>query len=180
MTTRNITVDGITIPVTDQGAQAIEKLQAQLASKDQAIADAKKALDDAADAVKKMKEDHKKALDEATAKIPTADQLEEMLTSRSTIIAAADKLMPGQDWKGKTANDVRKAVVASKLGDAAVKDKGAEHIAAQFDTLATLAKDAKGSDPIRDAISSGLSTSTTKASDARAKMLEDQAKAWAA
>lgn len=73
---------------------------------------------------------------------------------------------------------MRKSVVASKFGDDAVKDKGADYIAAQFDALAAIAANGGGTDPVRDAISGGVQSGT--ANDARSKYLADQSKAWAA
>lgn len=179
MSTRNVTVDGITIAVTDQGAQVIEKLQKQLGDQATALTDAKKALDTATEAMKTLKTDHAKELETLKAQVPTADALEAMLDKRSSLVDTAKKIAPtlADSFKGKSAADVRKAVVASKLGDDAVKDKSADFIAAQFDTLALLAGNGGATDLIRDTISGGLKSET--ANDARDKYLADTAKAWA-
>lgn len=182
MSNRNMTVDGITIPVTDQAAQVIEKLQKQIGDQSTALADAKKAIDTATDAMKTLKDQHAKELADLKAQIPTADQLEGLLDKRSGLIDAAKKISPAlaDSFKGKSAADVRKAVVADKLGDAAVKDKSADYIAAQFDALATIAGNGGGTDPVRDAIAGGITTKVGDADKARTEALEKQRNAWAA
>lgn len=178
---RKVVVDGLTIETTDAGAEVIAKLNAQ-------IADGKAAIDKAVKDAAEVKTAHDKALADKDkeiadlkAKIPTVDQLEEMFDRRAAVIDAAKKLAPDLDPKGKLLADVRKAVVAKRLGDGAVKDRSDDYIAAQFDALATLAKDgAADPDPVRDALKGGVTTTANDADKARAKYLEDQAKAWAA
>lgn len=180
MTTRTVMVDGISISTTDQGAQAIEKLQRQLGDS----ADLLKKANDAIDGLKaekaKLAEDHAKALKDAEAKIPTADALEAMLDKRVATIDAAVKIT-GKDrdtFKGMAAADVRKAVVASKLGDDAVKDRSADYIAAQFDTIASIGGNGGATDVVRDALKGGLEGAGNAADAARNKYLVDQASAW--
>lgn len=180
MTTRNITVDGITIAVTDQGAQVIEKLQAQLADGKTALDKATKATADAAAEHAKQIAAKDKELADAKALIPTVDQLEDMQAKRAAMLDVAKKLVPDLDCSKLPAADVRKAVVAKRLGDAAVVDKSADYIAAQFDALAALAKDGVAdADPVRAALSSGTTTKANDAEAARTKHLADQANAWA-
>jgi len=180
MTLRKIVVDGLTIEVTDAGAEAIAKRDKQIEDQAKAIADAKAAIDTATETIKTLKADHAKALSEAEAKIPTADQLETMLKSRSALIDTARKLVGDIEGVEKmSAADVRSHVVAKKLGPDAVKDKGADYVAAQFDTLAAIGGNGGGSDPVRGAIAAGPQM-TGDASAARSKYLADQAKAWAA
>jgi hypothetical protein len=179
MTTRNITVDGITIAVTDQGAQVIEKLQAQLADGKTALTTAQQALADANAKAAKDAADHAKALKDAEAKIPTVDQLEAMFAKRADVIDVAKVLLPDFDPKGKPLPEVRKAVVAKQLGDEAVNGKDDAAIAPMFDTLAALAKKGGGqADPVRDALKNGATTVANDASKARDKALELQRNAW--
>lgn len=182
MTTRTIMVDGISISTTDQGAQAIEKLQGQLRDSADLLKKADAALDAAKAEKAKLVDDHAKALKDAEAKIPTADALESMLDKRMATIDAAVKIT-GQDraaFKGKSGPEIRKAVVASKLGDDAVKDKSDDYIAAQFDTIAAIGGATGATDAVRDAIKGGLGNPGNAADAARAKALADQANAWAA
>jgi hypothetical protein len=182
MTTRTVMVDGINIQTTDQGAQAIEKLQKQIADSAKLLADAAAALDAQKAKEAKLIEDHAKALKDAEAKIPTADALEAMLDKRTATIDAAVKITGAarDTFKGKSGPDVRKAVVAAKLGDDAVKDKSDDYIAAQFDTLAAIGGNGGGADPVRDALKGGITNTANDADKARAKYLADQANAWAA
>jgi len=182
MSNRNMTVDGITIPVTDQAAQVIEKLQKQIGDQSTALADAKKAIDTATDAMKTLKDQHAKEIADLKAQIPTADQLEGLLDKRAGLIDAAKKIAPtlADSFKGKSAADVRKSVVASKFGDDAVKDKSADYIAAQFDALAAIAGNGGGTDPVRDAIAGGITSKLGDADKARTEALEKQRNAWAA
>lgn len=177
---RQMTVDGFTIPVTDQAAQAIEKLQGQLADKAKAITDAATALQIATDATKALKDAHAKEVADLKAQIKTIDELEAMLDARGSLIDTAKKIAPSlaDSLKGKGGAEVRKAVVAHKLGDNAVKDKSSEHIAAQFDTLALIAGNGGGTDPVRDAIVSGVVVSANDAEKARAAANAEQLGAW--
>lgn len=179
MTLRKIQFDGLTIETTDAGAEAMTKLQQQLSDAKALLKTANDAIDGLKADKAKLAEDHAKALADAAAKIPTADQLEAMLDSRTAMIETAKKLAPSlaDSFKGKSGADVRKTVVAHKLGDTAVKDKSTEHIAAQFDTLALFAGTGGATDPVRDALAAGVQPTT--ANDARAKYLADTAGAWA-
>lgn len=181
MSTRNVVVDGFTIATTDQGAQAIEKLQKQLGDSAKLLADATAAIDAMKAEQVKAAADHEKALADVKALVPTADALEAMLDSRSAMIDTAKKIAPqlADSFKGKSAADVRKAVVAHKLGDAAVQDKSAEHIAAQFDTLALIAGSGGVTDPVRDALASGVGVAMNDADRVRDEMLKKQREAWA-
>lgn len=181
MTLRKVQVDGLTIETTDSGAEVIAKLQKHLADSAKLLSDANAALDGLKAEKTKLVADHEKALADAKAQIPTADALEAMLDKRSVMIDTAKKIAPqlADSFKGKSGADVRKMVVASKLGDAAVKDKSAEHIAAQFDTLALIAGNGGATDPVRDALAGGVGLAMNDADKARSKYLADQSKAWA-
>lgn len=178
MNLRKIQVDGLTIETTDQGAEAIAKLNGMLADKQAAVDAAKQALADATAAVAKLKTDHATELEDLKKQIPTVDALESMLDKRNVLVDAAKKLVADLDCKGKSSAEIRKAVVAKKLGDEHVKDRSDDYIAAQFDALAALNKDAPAAsgDPIRDALKGGV----TQQNDGRAKHLAAQAQAWAA
>lgn len=181
MSLRKITIDGLTIEVTDQGAEAISKLQKQVSDAATALTTAQQALADANTKASKDAADHTKALADAAAKIPTVDQLEAMFEKRGSVIDVAKVLLPDLDPKGKSLADVRKAVVAKQLGDDAVKDKDDAAIAPMFDTLAALAKKGGGqADLVRDALKGGVSTAVGDAEKARQKHLDEQSKAWAA
>lgn len=125
--TRKVVVDGLTIETTEQGAQALEKVQKQLAdalsghqsavaAKDKELA----AKDAEIDALKKQ--------------VMDASALDQAITERADLMGLARKLAD-IDYRGKTPTDIRRMAVAAKLGDAAVKDKSDEYISARFDIL---------------------------------------------
>lgn len=175
---KTVTVDGISISVTDQGAQVIEKLQKHLADAATAktASDAKIAELTTASATKDAEiVTLKKQV--ADAKITPA-QLRDAAKSYATTVAVAKKIAPAftvSDSMDEAA--IMKAVVGAKLGDAA-KDWTDAQIVASF---ATFAKDVKvEADPLRTAIASGLQThdadgEATKAHDQYVKGLSD---AW--
>lgn len=142
--TRKILVDGLTIETTDQGAQAIEKLQRQLtdaatATSNLSDAHARALAAKDADLAKKDAE-----LDALKAKVLTDAQIDERVKARADLIGTA-KAIADADYSGKTEAEIRKAAVVAKLGDAAIKDKPDAYIAARFDILA---EDA-AKDPVR-------------------------------
>jgi len=174
-----VLVDGISINTTDQGAQAIEKLQKQLtdaaaakslvdtklaeevtkvATKDAEIATLKKQLDDAKVTPAQMR-------DAARAYAKTVKQAK-ALSPDTTIGDDMDEL------------SIRKAVVTAKLGDKAKSWNDAQ-IATSFDTLAAALKDedleAEATrDIVRDGLKSkDLSDAEKSANDAYAQMVKD-------
>ncbi|HCG0250533.1 DUF2213 domain-containing protein [Pseudomonas aeruginosa] len=142
---RKLLVDGLTIEVTEQGAQVIEKLQKQLT--------------DAGFEVKTLKDSHAAALaakdselakkdaeiDGLKAKVLNDAEIDKLVKARSDLIANATLIADG-DYTGKSDAEIRKAAVVAKLGDAAVADKTDAYIAARFDILL---EDAASNDPVR-------------------------------
>ena len=166
---RKLLVDGLTIEVTEQGAQAIEKLNTKLAD----AATATKALSDAhAIALAGKDNDLSKlqaALDDAKGKILTDAQVDARVKERADLIGTAKTIADG-DYSGKSPEEIRKAVVLAKLGDAAIKDKPDAYIAARFDILV---EDA-AKDPVRaHLIQQDGKPQAGAHIDARAKMLAD-------
>ena len=145
MNLQKITFDGITIEVTDAGAQAIAKLQGQI---EKLVADAATAT--AALAAKDteiggLKIELKTAQD---AK-PTAAILDALATERQTVIDAAKKIKADIVTDGKDLAAIRKEAVASKFGDDMVKDASADTVNGMF--LAAT-KDAGTVDPVRQTL----------------------------
>jgi hypothetical protein len=164
MTLKTITVDGIPVEVTDQGAIVIATLQSRLTDAktaseklvtDHAIAKDKLVSDHAgilaakdADLAKKDAE-----IDGLKAKIVEGAALDALVQARGDLIAKAKAIAPAVATDGKSDAQIRHGVVAAKIGDAAVKDKPAAYIDARFDILV---EDAKLPDPVRDAINGGI------------------------
>lgn len=131
--TRQVVVDGLTIETTEQGAQALDKLQKQIAyaaaAHDKALADKDKEL-----AAKDAQ------IDDLKSKVMDAEALDAAIMQRADLIATARKIAD-VDYSGKSLADIRKAAVAAKLGDAAIKDKAEAYIEARFDILKEGLKD---------------------------------------
>jgi len=176
-TLKTVTVDGLSIEVTDQGAQAIAKLQGQLADAQAKLA---KAGDDHAKAIAAKDADIAKLqaqIDDLKAKVLTDADIDARVQQRADLIATAQKIVGNAiDHKGKSDADIRKAVVIAKLGEEAVKDKAPAYIDARFDILA---EDAVKGDPIRAAMGDGVKASgITGAEKARQQYLDSLANGW--
>ena len=139
MTTRKIVVDGLTIETTDQGAEAISKLQAEK----QSLADAKaadKTAHDAAIAAKDKELAAKDAEIDALKKAALTDaQLDAKVQARASLISKAQKLAKDADFAGKSDIEIMTVAVSAVRGADAVTGKSPAYIEAAFD----LAVDAK-------------------------------------
>lgn len=173
---RTVMVDGLSVSVTDQGAQAIEKL-----TKDRE--DAKKALSDAntthaqALAAKDAELAKKDAeIDDLKAKQLTDADLDAKVQARADLVAAASAIAKDVKTAGLSDADIRKAVVVAKLGDAAVKDKPQAYVDARFDILAEDAT--KAGDAYRDATKGGVQRQQSDAGAAHKAMTDHLTTAW--
>lgn len=148
--TRSILVDGLSVETTDAGAQAITKLQGQL--NDAATASAKLVSDHATTvaakdaAIAKLEAER----DDLKTKVLTDAALDARVQARADLVSTA-KAIHDADYTGKSDDDIRKAVVLAKVGDAAIKDKPQAYIDARFDILA---EDAK-KDPVNRVLADG-------------------------
>jgi uncharacterized protein len=143
MNLRSIMFDGISIQVTDQGAQAIEKLQGQnatltadnlrlsgeISTKDTEIGTLKAQL---ADAQKK----------------PTVD-VDALVADRLVLVDTARKILPDLKVEGLKDADIRRAVVVAKYGEDIVKDSSEDQISAMFKVATKDAAKAPNADPVR-------------------------------
>lgn len=142
-----IMVDGLQVETTDAGAAAIEKLQGQLKTAD---ADKSKLVSDHAAAIAakdaeigKLTVELKQAKDAA----PDAATLDKLVSDRSALIEKAKAIVSDINTVGVSDADIKKAVVAKKLGDAAVKDASAAMIDGMFIALTSDAA-ARPADPL--------------------------------
>lgn len=146
---RTVVVDGLSVQTTDQGAQAIDKLQKALADSAATMA---KHLTDHADAVAKKDEEigtlkaDKKKLEDAA---PKPADIDRMVADRAALVTAAKAVDEKIVTDGKSDAEIRKAVVTARLGDEAVKDVSDAEITGMFKALT---KDAKPNDTVRDAL----------------------------
>ena len=150
MTLKTVTVDGIPVEVTDQGATVIATLQSRLADANTKFASAETSHQTAlaakdADLAKKDAE-----LDALKAKVLSDADLDKRVQDRADLISTAKAIAKDVKTEGLSDAAIRKAVVAAKLGDAAIADKAEAYIDARFDILAEDAN--KNVDPVRQAL----------------------------
>lgn len=144
---RKVVLDGLTIETTEQGEQAINKLQQQVADAGQKLVDAEESHRQAL--ADKDKEIAKKdgEIDELKKQVMSDEDLDKAVTERADLISRA-KVVADEDYSGKSPADIRKTSVVAVLGDAAVKDKSDDYIEARFDILVDKASE----DPVRAAL----------------------------
>ena len=150
MTLKTVTVDGIPVEVTDQGATVIGTLQSRLADANTKFADAERAHQTAiaakdAELAKKDAE-----IDALKAKVLDEKALDAKVQARADLISLAGRIAKDVKTEGLTDAEIRKAVVVAKVGDAVIKDKPEAYIDARFDILADEAK--ATADPVRGAL----------------------------
>lgn len=156
---RMVTVDGVSIQTTDQGAQVIAKLQGLLADADSALETAK-ADHTAALAAKDAELAKKDAeIDDLKAKVIDGAALDALVAERATIVAKAKALDAKVVIDGKSNAEIKRAV----LGDA-VKDKSDAYVDAAFDLKTA---DLKPADALRETIADAVTVADAmKARDA--------------
>lgn len=157
---KKMMVDGLTIETTEQGMQAIEKLQKLVgdsAAKLQAVTDAH-----SADIAKRDAE-----IDALKAKVLTDADIDARVTARADLIAKA-KTVHDADYSGKSVDDIRKTAVVAVIGDAAIAGKAPAYVEARFDILVGDA--ATNADPMREHLK-GKPTAPVQVSDHRAAFI---------
>ncbi|WMT85577.1 DUF2213 domain-containing protein [Pelagibacterium sp. 26DY04] len=164
MNLKTVTVDGIPVEVTDQGATVIATLQQRLADA------AKKATEaDTAHAAALAAKDKEIAtkdaeIDDLKAKVVDGAALDKLVADRAALVTVATKIAKDVKTDGLSDADIRKAVVTAKLGDAAVKDKSADYISARFDILAEDAGK-ETTDTFRETLRSGIQSNDSAMAD---------------
>lgn len=155
MTLKSMTIDGISVEMTDTAAQVVGKLQASFA---EAVANNLQLQKDHATAIglkdKELGTKDAEILD-LKAKVIDETKLDEIVAVRSVVIDAAKKLLPKADFKGKALNDIRREAVTSKVGAEKLAGKSDEYVEALFDVLAVDAKPS-GSDPFKQVAAEGF------------------------
>ena len=132
---RTVVVDGLSVTITDEGAMAIDKLQ-------KAVVDAQKKTAAAeAIAIADMSENESKIgklqaeIDDLKGKAMDDAAIDKRVQDRAELIGKAKVIAKDLATTGVSDAEIRKATVAAKLGDAAIKDKSAAYIDARFDIL---------------------------------------------
>lgn len=146
---KTVTVDGLSIEVTDQGAQVIAKLQQQIA--DAVSAKAKTDAEHAAAIAAKDTELGKKDAEIESLKARQFDEakLDQLVAGRADVVARAKAIAPQLKTDGVANAEIKRQAVAAKLGDEKVKDKSDDYVAGLFDHLTA---DAKPANPLSAAI----------------------------
>lgn len=162
---KTIMIDGAPVELADDLSATL--ISNKLTSLSDALADMKKKKEDA----EEEKEKATGACDAANGEIAvlkkqvadaaiTPDKLDAMLEERNSVIDAASTLLPKDfAFKGKALPEIRRAAVATNLGDAAVKDMSDEGINGAFTALTANGKKEGGAKalagafraPVRDA-----------------------------
>ena len=173
MTLKTVTVDGIPVEVTDQGAIVIATLQQRLADAGKTLTDTQAghatvlATKDA-ELAKKDAE-----IDDLKAKQLSDADIDKRVKDRADLITKA-KSIADADYTGKSDAEIRKAVVVAKLGDAAVAGKADAYVDARFEILVEDAAKSPANDPFRQhMIHQDGKPGENPADVARAKMLAD-------
>ncbi|NTJ00343.1 DUF2213 domain-containing protein [Agrobacterium rhizogenes] len=176
MNLKTVTVDGIPVEVTDQGATVIATLQSRLADANTKFADAVKehlAAIAAKDAELAKKD---AALDAEKAKVLSDADLDKRVQARADLVTVAKAIAKDVKVEGLSDADIRKAVVVAKVGDAAIAGKPEAYIDARFDLLVEDAKKVAGADPFAAAVKDGINTPLTadkEVADAYQAMVAD-------
>ncbi|MBL4699783.1 MAG: DUF2213 domain-containing protein, partial [Phycisphaeraceae bacterium] len=151
-TLRTVVVDGLSVNTTDQGAQAIEKLQKAISDSQKAFSDAQSdhtaALATKDEEIGTLKAENKKLKDDQ----PDASAIDQMVADRAELVTKAKTVMSDIEVDGLSDADIRRKVVSAKMSDDA-KDASDEQITGMFKVIAADAK--PGKDPIQDALKSG-------------------------
>ncbi|KQV83248.1 DUF2213 domain-containing protein [Rhizobium sp. Root1220] len=176
MTLKTVTVDGIPVEVTDQGAVVIGTLQTRLVDANTKLADADKAhqavvaAHDAAMAKKDAE------LDAMKAKVLSDADLDKRVQARADLVTAAKAIAKDVKTEGLSDADIRKAVVVAKIGDAAIAGKAEAYIDARFDLLVEDAK--KTADPFATVMKDGPKPTDNTSNAAHTSMVTDMSTAW--
>ncbi len=179
MDLRKILVDGLTVETTDQGAQAITKLQKDLESSAAKFADAEKAHQTALAAKDAEMAKKDAEIDALKGKILSDEDLDKRVQARADLVTKAKVLAKDVKTEGLSDAAIRKAVVVAKLGDAAVADKSEAYIDARFDMLVEDASK-NGADPFRTVVQQGLTQTSDASTSATAhkSMVSELESAW--
>lgn len=177
MNLKTVTVDGIPVEVTDQGATVIATLQQRLsdATTKMSTADAAHVAALAAKDAELAKKDAE--IDALKAKVLDDKALDAKVQARGDLIATANKIAKDVKTDGLSDADIRKAVVVAKLGDTALAGKTEAYIDARFDILADEAK--ANVDPLRQTLlNRDAPADLTDSAKAYSEMLARDRNAW--
>lgn len=169
MTTKTVVLGDKAVQVLAEDAAEVEQFKT---ASTQALADAKAEHKTAIES--KDEEIGTLKADLAAAKAAAVIDVDKLVADRSALVTQVKAIDAKIDPAGKTDTELRKAAVASRLGDEMVADAGESEINGMFKAIA---KDAKPADPVRDAFSRGthvnMGDQEAKMNDALKKADED-------
>jgi len=146
---KTVVVDGLSVKTTDQGAEAITKLQSQLKDADALIQTAEQEGAQALAAKDKELAARDAEIVKLKGEALDAEALDALVKERADFISKASQLVSDEDFTGMSNDDIMKAVVTKLNGAESIDGKSKDYIAARFD-IALDDKDNK-IDPVRDA-----------------------------
>ena len=138
-----VTIDGVTYEVTEQVAQAVSKVQANLTTSQVAL-DSSNELNIQLEADllaakaegKKTTDSMQAQIDTMDAAVPKGEVLAKMVTSQIKLIDDARNLVPEIKWENKSASDLKKAVIADRMPGVDLAGKSDDYINASFEHIA--------------------------------------------
>ena len=172
--TVTVVVDGLSVATTEQGAEALRKVQAQLADATSKASEVQ-AAHDAALSAKDAE------IDALKAKVLDDAAIGAKVLERTTLIDTAKKLDPTVVVDGKDPLAIKTAVLAKLLTADAVAGKDAAYINMRFQIAAEDAALKKPVDPVAAHLRGGHAAPTTPVNDARsayAANIQDLNTAW--
>lgn len=143
---RTVIVDGFSVETTEQGAQAIDKIQADKASLETQVSDNQKAHDKALaskDAELKTANDK---IDELEGKQLDQKAIDALVEKRGALLSKAELIAADEDFAGLSDDDVRKKAVTATMGADSIEGKTVDYITARFDIAAEQAQKAADAD----------------------------------
>lgn len=148
MTTRTITVDGLSVELADKDAQIVlrtlDALNKQITDLQTAGGEHKATIAAKDEEIGTLKADLKKAQDAAIK----PEDIDRLVAGRSALAQTIKAIDSTIEIKGSDA-DLRRAAVKSKLGDEMVKDASDAEITGMFKAIA---KDVKPADPFANVL----------------------------
>lgn len=165
-------IDGISIEFSDQGVEAVSKLESKINDLNTKISDHNSLIDTKDKEIvdlNKSNEILKGELDAEKAKALDAKAIDELVSSRVTLIDQAKKLHKEIDTSGKTDIEIKKEAILHAEDSIKLDEKTDDYINAVFDTL--VAK-VKPEDDLASALQDGNSNDLSLADKARKEFLK--------
>jgi len=186
-----ITIDGVDYEVSDQAAQAVNKVQTRLTDteneaekKDEELKKKEDEMEEAEKEAKKSEDSLKAQLDDAVSKVPTAKVIDQMVSDRTKLVDSVKKIQPNIVVDGKDKQTLMKEVVAANCSNVQLDSASEDYIEARFDMLVESAT-ANPQHHLDQAFVTQVTDSEGKVIDnrpadiiAREKMMKDSQNAW--